>query len=368
MTDRRDAREILERAEHAATAGDFAAAEELLREVTRVQEETLGPLHPDLANTFNNLAIVAEKTGNLGDAETFYRRAVAIAAASLPPEHPIVVAGRENLESFCRAQGLSIDAPTPPSPAGGEPAAPIAEQPLVAATAPATEPLATAPDAAEVSPATFVTPPSIPDPLMPVSSEPILAAPVAARSSSLIVWLAIGVVILLAVLLVFRPWSSRDSSAPASAEAVPPRQEAPPPGPATTEPAAPKTAPLRDDRGVADANPAAPTPGAVTLASAELCQSFSTSGRSWRCDRVDNSVAPGSLVLYTRVRSSHADAVVHRWYHGATLRQSVRLAIGANTSEGYRTYSRQTVKPGDWRVEVRSADGNLLDELRFSVR
>jgi hypothetical protein len=60
--------------------------------------------------------------------------------------------------------------------------------------------------------------------------------------------------------------------------------------------------------------------------------------------------------------------VVHRWYHGNTLRQSVRLAIGTNTRDGYRTYSRQTVKPGDWRVEVRSADGNLLDERRFSVR
>ena len=105
MSDRRDARDMLERAEHAATAGDFASADELLRSATRIQEETLGPLHPDVANTFNNLAIVAEQTGNLGDAETFYRRAVAIASASLPPEHPMVVASRENLESFCRARG-----------------------------------------------------------------------------------------------------------------------------------------------------------------------------------------------------------------------------------------------------------------------
>ena len=85
MTDQQDARHLLDRAERAATAGDLASAEELLRGAARIQEETLGPLHPDLANTFNNLAIVAEKTGNPGDAETFYRRAAAIASASLPP-------------------------------------------------------------------------------------------------------------------------------------------------------------------------------------------------------------------------------------------------------------------------------------------
>jgi hypothetical protein len=372
MSDRRDTRDMLERAEHAATAGNFASADELLRTATRIQEETLGPLHPDLANTFNNLAIVAEKTGNLGDAETFYRRAVAIASASLPPEHPMVVASRENLESFCRARGVSIDAPAPLSPTRDTDVGPetsIAEQPLVAATTPAIERPASAADAAGVPPAMSVTPRSIPRPSLPVAPKPIPGAAVAAKGSHLIVWVAIAIVVLLAGLLVLRPWSSRNASAPASADVVPPRQDALPPRPATIEPPAPpKTARLRKNGGVTDSNPAAPTRGALTLVAAELCRSFSTNGRNWRCERVDNSVAPGPLVLYTRVRSARADTVVHRWYQGGTLRQSVRLAIGANTSEGYRTYSRQTVKPGDWRVEVRSADNNLLDEQRFSVR
>src|SRR5688572_5603254 len=165
MSDRRDAREMLERAEQAATAGDFVSADELLRRATRIQEETLGPLHPDLANTFNNLAIVAERTGNLGDAETFYRRAVAIASASLPPEHPMVAASRENLESFCRARGVSIDAPTPLSPTPDTDVGPetsIAEPPRVAATTPAPERPASAADTAEVPPAMPVTPRSIP--------------------------------------------------------------------------------------------------------------------------------------------------------------------------------------------------------------
>ena len=372
MSDRRDARDMLERAEQAATAGDFASADELLRSATRIQEETLGPLHPDLANTFNNLAIVAEQTGNLDDAEMFYRRAVAIASASLPPEHPMVVASRENLESFCRARGVSIDAPTPLSPTPDTDVGPetsIAEPPPVAATTPAPERPASAADTAEVPPATSVTPRSIPGPSLPVAPNPISGAPVAARGSHLAVWVAMAVVLLLAVLLVVRPWSSRNTSAPASSDVVPPRPDARPPTPATPEPQAPpKTAPLPDNRGVAGSPPSAPLPGAVTLVAAELCRSLSTNERNWRCDRVGNAVAPGPLVFYTRVRSARAGTVMHRWYHGDTVRQSVRLAIGANASEGFRTYSRQTVKPGDWRVEVRSADGNLLAEQRFSVR
>jgi hypothetical protein len=79
-------------------------------------------------------------------------------------------------------------------------------------------------------------------------------------------------------------------------------------------------------------------------------------------------VRPGPIVLYTRVKSPRDTAVVHRWYHGNTLRQSVKLAIRGNATEGYRTYSRQTVTDGDWRVEVRSVDGTLLHEERFAVR
>ena len=98
---------MLEVAEHAATGGDFASADELLRGAARIQEAELGPLHPDLANTLNNLAIVAEKMGRPGDAETFYRRATAIASASLPADHPMVADSRQNLEDFCRARGLA---------------------------------------------------------------------------------------------------------------------------------------------------------------------------------------------------------------------------------------------------------------------
>jgi hypothetical protein len=74
------------------------------------------------------------------------------------------------------------------------------------------------------------------------------------------------------------------------------------------------------------------------------------------------------MVLYTRVRSPRDGVIVHRWYRGDTLRKSAQLRIAANLAEGYRTFSRQTVDRGEWRVEVRSAAGDLLHEQRFAVR
>ena len=77
----------------------------------------------------------------------------------------------------------------------------------------------------------------------------------------------------------------------------------------------------------------------------------------------------GPIVLYTRVRSPRDAAVVHRWYRGDTLRQSVKLTIRANATEGYRTYSRQTVdgrRTGEWKSGARTA--TCLHEQRFAVR
>jgi hypothetical protein len=342
MSELQDAARMLEVAEQAALADDLASADQLLRDAARIQEAELGPLHPDLANTLNNLAIVAEKTGRLDDAETFYRRAVAIASASLPVDDPMIAASRKNLEDFCRAHGLPIDTPATPPPSGSP--GPVSPQPT------------------------------------PAASEPLPPAP--RRISRALAWPAIGVVVLLvtAMFFVSRPWSSRETSTTASnvepttrpqaAEGAPGAE--PPALPAPIEQARPPTVePRRDDRNVPNDKPAAPTPSsdAPTLATAQLCRTFSTSGAAWRCDPAVDPVSPGPIVLYTRVRSQRDAVVVHRWYRGDALRQSVKLMIRANATAGYRTYSRQTVDSGaDWRVEVSSADGGLLHERRFAVR
>lgn len=389
---------MLDRAERAAAAGDLSSANELLRTAARVQEEQLGPLHPDLANTLNNLAIVAERTGRAGEAETFYRRAVAIASASLPPDDPMVAASRQNLEDFCRARGVPIDlapvtatareAGPPPDESAPKPPVP----PETAVTGPATDrgvsPAPLASDSAASG--------SVAGWRAPVASQleqPAARWPDTPRRR--IAWAVAAVVVVALVFLVLSARrSSRDGSTPAqtsepgaasSPESVPPSRSAdsnesarrvpasgnePPAPPLQKSGQPPGDTSRRDDRDAASNRQPAPTapPGSVTLAAAEVCRNFSTSGRSWRCDPAGDSAAPGRLVLYTRVKSARDDVVVHRWYRGNTLRQSVRLQTRANATEGYRTYSRQLVDAGAWRVEVRSASGSLLHEQRFTVR
>jgi len=339
--------DLLEKAETAAAAGDLNSADELLRTIARIQEHELGSQHPDLANTLNNLAIVAEKTGRPTDAEGFYRRAVAIASASLAPDDPMLAASRQNLEDFCRAQGIPIDKP--------------------AVIAPAPDKDRAEPDQPVPSRANVVADAKTPVPERSRPSPPFAKVVIAI------------VMLVIAALFVMRPWSSREMpvATPVAEPAAPPasepaRSQVPqqPPAAPAGEASQPAPPPQRVDSARAGGRPGAADGASapVGLVTAQLCRTLSTSG-SWRCDPAGDSVASGQLVLYTRVKSSRPTVVVHRWYRGTTLRRSVELEVRANPNEGYRTFSRQTVDPGEeWRVEVRSASGELLHEQRVSVR
>ena len=108
----------------------------------------------------------------------------------------------------------------------------------------------------------------------------------------------------------------------------------------------------------------AATPIVVT---AQLCAAL----KAWRCTPAGSQVPPGPMFFYTQVKSATATTIEHRWYQGDRLRQAVQLRIQPNPGSGYRTYSRTTIasdRGGDWRVELRSADGAVLHEQRFTVR
>lgn len=377
-----DVKDILAAAEQALAEGDLADADALLRDVARVEEATLGPLHPDLAATLSNLAIVAEKSGRQPDAESYYRRAAAIASASLPADDPMVAATRENLHDFCRLHGVAVDvepaappAIASPAPPAVEPPAPRGvEQPASPNTGRGIDPTVPAPEvergigrAVRVLPAEAAATPAA------------ISAPTPPAESTSRKWIVIAVVILAALAFLIMRWSSGHESArvaPEESAARPadPRPTAPAEPPAVAAPRSETPAPPpvrpRNDRGIAASRPAARTPpsGPVSVIYAEVCTTFSASGQNWRCKPVGDVVAPGRVVLYTKVKSERNASVTHLWYRGNTLRQSVTLHILPNGTAGYRTYSRRTVGPGEWRVEVRSAAGALLHEKRFVVR
>jgi hypothetical protein len=70
------------------------------------------------------------------------------------------------------------------------------------------------------------------------------------------------------------------------------------------------------------------------------------------------------------VASPRDTTIEHRWYRGDRLEQTVSLRIRANPA-GYRTYSQLAISPdraGAWKVELRTQDGQVLDQQTFSVR
>jgi hypothetical protein len=345
MPQLRDLRSFLHDADTAAAAGDYAAAERLLREASTLQEAQLGPLHPDLANTLNNLGVVCDIVDKPADAERCYRRAFAIANAALAPDHPFVATSRKNLEGFCRARGIPVE-PTPPAPM----------------TVVDTEPAITA----------VMGPPS--EEAIDSAWRRTLAIGAIAAIGSVVMFMAI------------RPWFRSDTRAESSSGSAPQSRPASsgtassPKGPAKPPAARTASAPTTSEPGTAprEPDPDGPTPsapvgraGSVTLVDASLCRSLSTGAATWRCTPPSVPVGAGPLLFYTRVTSTRDTTIQHRWYRGATLRQAVMLRVRANPGEGYRTYSRNTVHEGiagDWRVEVRTQDGALLHEERFVVR
>ena len=340
-----EARSMIEDAEQAAAAGDYASAEDLLRKAAALQEQTLGPHHPDLANTLNNLGIVCEATDNPIDAEHYFRRAYAIASATLAPDHPFVATSRKNLHDFCAARGRPVE--LPPSP------------PAVAAwlEAPATaRPLREAPRSA--------------------TTQDVTPIPRKWFSHPLVLGALIGVALLIAILTVTRPWGSpvEETKSPPATAIVPARETpAPRPTPPAVETArqqpTAKPTPTRSEAEAVGAKPTTPARSGTlpTVVTAQLC----TALRAWRCEAADSQVPPGPMFFFTQLKSATATTIEHRWYQGDRMHHSVRLRIEANPGAGYRTYSRNTIsseRVGDWRVELRSADGAVLHEERFTVR
>lgn len=308
-----DFSQVIEEAERAAAGGDYIAAERLLRDVASQQEASLGSLHPDLANTLNNLAVVYETIDDPANAERCYRRAYAIAISALGPNHPVVATSEKNYRDFCAARGLPVEPVTPAPPIS-----------VAGAIAPQPEPRH-------------------------------------ASSSAIALLAVVAFALLVAASLPFGINSNVELPQAVAAAAptqtiVSNRQSSPVAAVAATRKAANTTAGR-----VETARRAQPT-----LDAANLCRTLSR--RDWQCTRAGRPVESGPLFFYTRIKTPAHQTVEHHWYRDDRLQRVVALRIQANQRNGFRTYSRTAVDPGDWRVEVRTRDGALLHSERFIVR
>jgi len=346
MPEAHELRSVIEAADQAAAGGDYVTAELKLREAAALQEAQLGPLHPDLANTLNNLGVIYERVDSPAEAELCYRRAYAIATKGLDPSHPFVATSRKNLEDFCNARGRPFDrsAMAPERPPLRKPVH-RSPRPMVLGVVGA---LAFAMLVVVALWLRSDPGESVPTSQTPISTQPEAPSPAAVaadptRSAQDVT-----------------PEGNTngarngDNSIPHDAKSVPPANAS----------SATRSSVTRPNRASAISAPVV-----VTIAEAQLCRRLST--RDWRCDQVSSPVTPGLLFFYTRVNASNSTTVEHRWYRDDRLSQSVVLRIQASPGNGYRTYSRRTVSAesaGNWRVEVRSKDGSLLHEERFVVR
>ena len=402
MPDEHDLNALNAAASRAATSGDFAGAVHYLRQALHRQKATLGPEHPDLATTLNNLALMLEQTGDTDEAGHCYRRAYSIALAALGPDDPAVGVSHANLAAFYRAYGSSgeevpgsmlaglRDFPSVDADLGT--AIPATPQPAQVIPPPATPP-EPGPAPSPVNQSARPAKAAAVKPAHTAAVKPVPAAAARRRSRAAVIGTAV-------VLLGAAGWWARPQSdsardtvtavdAPARSRAVGP---APVPGAATPAPPespekrppspTPPAATTADKDAARVDTPSAVVPdrkgpaggasgaAATRVAEARLCGALSP-GQGWRCQPL-TATRPGSAVyFYTRV-ASRTDAVVkHRWTRNGSVVRVVDLRIRANAREGFRTYSRQTgraLEAGQWQVALLDPSGAVLQEETFTIR
>lgn len=80
------------------------------------------------------------------------------------------------------------------------------------------------------------------------------------------------------------------------------------------------------------------------------------------------SITTGSVSCYTLFDPVPVRTfVIHRWFHRDRLSTQKRLALQPPRWATYSAIQLREVDKGPWRVEITDLEGNLLQELRFSV-
>ena len=82
--------------------GQYDRAVTVAKAALKVAEQNVGPDHPNVATSLNNLAELYHTQGDYAKAEPLYKRALAILEQALGPDHPDVATSLENLAGLYR--------------------------------------------------------------------------------------------------------------------------------------------------------------------------------------------------------------------------------------------------------------------------
>ncbi len=89
-------------AEGEGVTQNYAEAEPLHKRSLAIREKALGPDHPDVAQSLNNLGGLYKVQGKYAEAEPLYQRALAIREKALGSEHPELATSLENYAALLR--------------------------------------------------------------------------------------------------------------------------------------------------------------------------------------------------------------------------------------------------------------------------
>jgi tetratricopeptide (TPR) repeat protein len=88
-----------------AALAAYSSARPLFERALEIREKTVGPNHPDMAESLNNLGGLLRVQGDLAEAQPYYERALEIWEKALGPDHPSTAASLNNLGGLLQAQG-----------------------------------------------------------------------------------------------------------------------------------------------------------------------------------------------------------------------------------------------------------------------
>jgi len=91
-------------------SGKYERAIVLAKKTIEVAEQNVGPDHPSVATSLNNLAEIYRTQGDYAKAEPLYKRSLSIKEKALGPDHPSVATSLENLAGLYRATKRTAEA------------------------------------------------------------------------------------------------------------------------------------------------------------------------------------------------------------------------------------------------------------------